>query len=135
MRRVFLGTVVVLSCIASSPVAAQQEAPGIIVVSQQKCENVGELNDFMRANLAPILNEMVAEGRLLGWGVLGHAWGDEWNHVIYYSARDLTTFEAAFGEAFSRLTRAHPNAIQLLEDNCSGHRDNIYRVVMTDQTT
>lgn len=134
MRR-SLWSAMLIGLALPAALAAQQAQPGVIVVSQQKCENVDELNDWMRANAAPILNDLVEEGQLLGWGILGHMWGDEWNHVVYYLARDNASFHAAFGEFFGRLMRAQPDVMARFEAWCSDHRDNIYSVVMTEQST
>lgn len=134
-------TTTILAAFLLAPMAlSAQEAPpqpGVIVVSEQKCDfsTLGDLNDYFRANAAPILDELVAEGRLIGWGVLGHLWGDEWNNIVYYSATDLATFHGAFNEYFERLLQHDPNAMQTLAQHCTEHRDNIYSVVMTSAST
>ncbi len=123
----------------SSAAAAQQAAPppGVMVVSSQKCrmETMDELNRFHREVSGPILDALVREGKLTGWGVLAHAWGDEWNHVVYYTARDEPTFFRAFGELWRTLLRRRPDAVRTLAGWCMEHRDNIYSVVVTERGT
>lgn len=109
---------------------AEMEQPGTIVVSQNICQDVSEANEWGREIAGPVLDELVAEGRLLGWGILNHGWGDEWNFVIYYAAEDIPAFHTAFGEFFSRATERHPDFLERLESNCTRHKDNIYRVVI-----
>src|SRR5688572_24998649 len=79
---------------AQQPSQQQQAQPGIVVVSSQKCRftALNEISQLMRQTGAPILDDLVRQGKLMGWGVLEHAWGDEWNNIIYYTARDLNTF-------------------------------------------
>ena len=44
----------------------------------------------------PIVQELVTEGKLTGAGSAYHAWGDEWNMVLGYSAASHTAFLSAF---------------------------------------
>lgn len=116
----------------SQPPAMQQ--PGIIVVSQQKCrfDMTRQLHDWYRTNAAPVLNQLVRDGRLIGWGVLEHNWGDEWNDAHYFLARDIPTFMAAFDAFFQGLRQRDPQFMQALDRFCSEHKDNIYGLVMTE---
>lgn len=136
MKRILLLTAFLLALPGTGSAQQQPPQPGIIVVSYQKCHiaTLDELNAYFRRHSAPILNALVREGRLLGWGVLEHAWGDEWNNVVYYLARDLQTFHAAFNEYFGRLMQSDPNVMQAFGGFCSEHKDNIYSVVMTEST-
>ena len=125
-----VGVVVAFFGVATPVIAQQTPAPqpGVFVLSPNKCDQarIGELNDWVRSSTAPILNDLVREGRLMGWGVLTHAWGDEWNWVLYYTARDLNTFHAAFQEFARRLAEREPNFMQRLAGFCTEHKDNIY---------
>lgn len=117
---------------AQQPAAQAPPAPGTIVVSENICaaQNVTKVNEFATQTFGPILDELVREGKLLGWGVLNHAWGDEWNWVLYYTAKDHTSFVSAFGEAIRRMNQRHPGAFDAILPLCSQHRDNIYSVVL-----
>lgn len=138
------GFAVLLALVSAAPAAAQQpaqpaaqQAPGILVVSAQKCRFTA-LENFkrlMREDAAPVLNDLVKQGRLISWGVLEHAWGDEWNMVIYYSARDLNTFQAAMTDYFGQLMKKDPQLMQKFESYCSEHKDNVYSIAMTNNTT
>ena len=137
MRIQFLASVVLT--LSASTVAwsqqsqAQQQAPSVIIVSENKCNftKLTDLNNWFRDNAAPILNDLVKEGKLLSWGVLSHFWGNEWNNVVYYTGRDLGTMNAAITEYAQRLQQRVPNWMQNVGGWCSEHRDNIYGVVMT----
>lgn len=133
-------TTALLTVLALAPaLAAQQQpagqapaAPGTVVVSANICatQSLTRVNEFATQQFGPILDELVREGKLMGWGVLNHAWGDEYNWVIYYSAKDQATFATAFGEAVRRTNQRHPGAFDAILPLCSQHRDNIYSVVV-----
>lgn len=112
---------------------ATQAQQGIVVVSSSKCkfDKLTEVNNWMRQTGAPILNDLVKQGRLINWGTLMHMWGDEWNSVTYYSARDLNTFSAAFSEFFRRAMQADPTTMQRISEWCTEHKDNIYTTVVS----
>lgn len=136
MRSPWIWSAVFIAFVVPVPAAAQQApSEGVLIVSYQKCERVDEMNEWFRANAAPIFNDLVDEGRLVGWGILNHAWGDEWNNVAYYVAPDLSTFHAAYGEAFRRIGETDPDMMARFESHCTEHKDNIYSIVMTDQST
>lgn len=114
----------------TQPAAAQP--PMVVVVSSNKCSFTGleEVNKWWRATAAPILDDLVRQGRLVGWGVLAHAWGDEWNSVTYYTTRDLNTFNAAFGEFIRVAMQRDPTMMQRISSWCSEHKDNVYNTVV-----
>ena len=114
-----------------------QQSPGVLIVSMQKCHFVGmdQLDQWWRANAAPILNQFVRENKLQAWGVFEHAWGDEWNWGIYYVAKDFPTFHATFDQFFTMLRQRQPQFMQTFEQHCTEHRDNLYELAMTEMTT
>ena len=127
-------------CALSASATAQQPArtgsadaapqPGVVVVSYNKCafNAPARIDSLSAVAFFPVLDELVRERRLMGWGVLGHAWGDEWNYVIYYTAADLQTFDAAWRELVARVERRDPGLFGRITPLCSEHRDNIYSV-------
>jgi hypothetical protein len=138
MRRSLLSGVVVAACVIPELLAAQQPTqqpqpprPGVIVVSFNKCrlDAVARLDSLGTRAFYPALDEVVREGRMLGWGVLTHNWGDEWNFVIYYTAANVTAFHGAFAEAVRRTNQRTPNFMTDLSSMCTEHKDNIYSVV------
>jgi len=130
----FASALTPLSVFAQQPQQPAQQPTGVLVVSYQKCNfaKMDELHAWWRQNAAPILDDLVRQGRLLSWGVNQHNWGDEWNNVVYYGARDLTTFHSAFNEFFRRFSQREPNLMQRFAEFCIEHRDNIYSIVMTN---
>jgi hypothetical protein len=112
--------------------AAAQEAtqPGTIVFSQNKCplENFPQLDALGDSIFSPVLDEFVDEGKLLGWGILTHNWGDEWNWNIYYTIESHEAFLEFWSEYVDRLNQRHPGWSERIAPLCTEHRDNIYSV-------
>ena len=67
----------------------------IMVVSQNKVvfSSVKDYNELSEKYWHPIFDKLVDEGKLDEWGSLNHYWGDEWNVVAYYKAKDIASFE------------------------------------------
>jgi len=98
-------------------------------ISQWKCNfgYIGDLVEETRQVSLPIAQEMVEDGTILNWGMMTHAWGDEWNVLYYVGIPDGTPFMETAGalgmaqrEAFGEESKA-----RFLE-NCTEHKDNIY---------
>lgn len=111
-------------------VASNLQAQGVLVVSQNKCAN-DKVPQIQRTNdslFTPIVQELVNEGKLLGAGTAYHAWGDEWNVVVWYTAPNHQSFFDAFDEMFRRMQQRHPTVITQQMAWCTDHKDNMYRM-------
>lgn len=95
------------------------------MVPMSELQNVLSIGDSL---MAPVLDELVDEGMLYGWGVLTHAWGDEYNYNIYYTAKDHTSFVKAFGEFVKRMQERHPEAWRETVQHFKAHKDNLYSI-------
>ncbi|HUF28930.1 MAG TPA: hypothetical protein VMM18_18255 [Gemmatimonadaceae bacterium] len=139
MRRYVLwGLVIGASFLSHTSAAAQQPAapgqpaqPGVVIVSSNKCafDAPSRLDSLNALAFYPVLDELVREGRLMGWGVLTHAWGDEWNYVVYYTAASTPAFHGAWDELVRRLRQRRPNFMADVTAQCTEHKDNIYGVM------
>ena len=105
--------------------------PGVIMVSSQKCaiDAPAKIDSISKLAFYPVLDEMVKEGRLINWGTLEHAWGDEWNFVIYYTATDNAAFFSAWNEAVRRLSQRRPQFLAEFSRLCTEHKGNLYAVM------
>ena len=115
---------------AAGPVQAQA-APGILVIRSFKCSPEGMAVEMLNRT-QPIVEELIAEGRLMDYGLARHSWGDEWNVVDYWVAADLPTFQAAFTEILRRFRERNadrPAPERPLSEVCTEHKDNIYNLV------
>jgi hypothetical protein len=122
-----------LTALATPPVAAQEPTdggtPGVLV-SQQICDMgaIDDLNQLVVDIWAPILDAAVADGRLTGWGVLNHYWGDEWNWLIYYAGDDVDALIGTAGGLLGEVIEAMPgdDPVAQFGEWCSAHKDNLY---------
>tara|TARA_B100001250_G_C19442664_1_gene632467 strand:+ start:174 stop:569 length:396 start_codon:yes stop_codon:yes gene_type:complete len=103
----------------------------IMVVSQNKVRfsSVKEYNELSEKHWYPIFNKLVDEGKLIEFGALNHSWGDEWNVVGYYKAKDLSSFEKAWSEGYQEYSKKTPKNVQnRIQDMIIEHKDNIYQL-------
>ena len=103
-----------------------------VVFSQNKCyfQFEEENTKLWKEQLAPILNDLVKQEKLIDWGVLTHAWGDEWNWNVYYVAENQNKFNDAFGEFFERVLENNPDVMKEFGKFCFEHKDSIYTEIM-----
>jgi len=104
--------------------------PGWFVMSQNmvSLSDVSELNVLSDSLFVPILSELVDEGKLLSYGLLDHAWGDEWNYNVYYVTKDHAAFIEFFNEYVKRVTEKHPDALPKVISLIKAHKDNMYSI-------
>lgn len=113
--------------------AKEKTKPKTLVFSQNKVQmaDMGKVNKMIDEVFAPILNQLVDEGMLYGWGQLNHAWGDEWNLNIWYSAENMGSFYKFWGEYIKRVREKHPKAFGEATKLFQAHKDNIYSIVQS----
>ena len=99
-----------------------------LVVSQNKCDmaKLGDIRAFTDSAMVPIAQELVNEGKLVFYGSAYHAWGDEWNVIIYYGAESIPAFLSGFSELYARMVKKYPNAVRDFQSWCSEHKDTMY---------
>ncbi|MDH3457776.1 MAG: hypothetical protein OER90_13135 [Gemmatimonadota bacterium] len=121
MRRIRTCVALIAVLVCSVTVAHAQT----MVLQQNKCDmgKVGTIRAFVDSAFVPIAQELVNEGKIMGFHSAFHAWGDEWNVVYIYVAEDIPAFLNAFGEAFSRMTERYPEAMPMMRDWCFEHKD------------
>ena len=107
-----------------------------VVFSQNKCGfDIEELNKFWTEQAVPILNDLVAQEKLIGWGVLTHAWGDEWNWNVYYTAASQNAFNDAWSEFIKIMMEKDPETFKTFSKFCFEHKDSIYTQIMSSDDT
>jgi hypothetical protein len=107
---------------------AQNQDPPLLICSfnQVGSADVGKVNKMVDSVFAPILNELVDEGFIISWGQFNHAWGDEWNVNLFYTVKDMTSFEKFWDEYVDRGGKRHPRAFAETTQYFKAHKDNIY---------
>jgi hypothetical protein len=120
-----------LSLLMAPDVVAQET----LVLSQNKCapDKQGQIRQLTDSLWIPVVQELVNEGKINAAGSAYHSWGDEWNVVVWYTAKDIATFVSAFNELVARVEKRHPKLIPQFLSWCSEHKDSFYsmgKVVM-----
>lgn len=134
-----IAALLALVCLAavSAPAAAQEEATATHVVMRYfKCSPQGvAVRMFQQGR--PVVDEMIEEGKFVGYGLLAHSWGDEWNVMDWFAVDGIDSFFDAFNELNQRMNAAAEAAEAEGEEDefppfnevCTDHKDNIYAVV------
>lgn len=134
MKNFFKLFVVLALIVASNSVIAQDTKsppkPGWFVLHQNKVlmENTAKLNALQDSLFTPILNELVDEGKLIGWGQLMHGWGDEWNYNFYFITENHRAFLDFWSEYIKRVNNRHPGWFKQIAPLFTDHKDSMYSI-------
>jgi hypothetical protein len=134
MKRVIASVLLLLIILSGFVIAqdsdeAKKKVKPTVILQQNivPLAKMGRFVEIMNEYWAPVCDKLVDEGKLLSWGYMTHAWGDEWNIVEHYTAKDFATFQKAWGEGYKSFTENAPEEVQ---DEVGGmhtrHKDNIY---------
>jgi len=103
----------------------------IMVISQNKVvfNKMKEYHELSEKFWNPVFDKLVDDGKLDEVGTLGHAWGDEWNVVGYYKAKDIASFEKAWSEGYQEYAKKTPQNVQnKIQAMIIEHKDSIYQL-------
>jgi hypothetical protein len=103
----------------------------IMIVSQNKVvfEKVKEYHELSEKYWFPVFDKLVDEGKLDEVGSLSHFWGDEWNVVGYYKAKDLASFEKAWSDGYNQFKENTPEEVRnRIQKMILEHKDSIYQL-------
>jgi hypothetical protein len=73
-----------------------------------------------------VLQELKDEGLLVEFGLLQHAWGDEWNWNFYMITKDHASFLKAWDEYITRVREKYPDLVRDWLAMVKAHKDNMY---------
>ena len=103
----------------------------IMVISQNKVvfNKMKEYHELSEKFWNPVFDRLVDEGKLDEVGTLGHAWGDDWNVVGYYKAKDIASFEKAWSDGYQEYAKKTPQNVQnKIQAMIIEHKDSIYQL-------
>jgi len=126
MKKLIQILIVTLFC---STVMAQTVT---VVFSQNKCHanKISELRKMTEETSGAVLNDLVEQGKLIDWGVMTHAWGDEYNWNVFYVAETHAKFLEAWNEFITKVGESDPEFAEKLWEICWEHKDSIYTQIM-----
>lgn len=115
---------------AAAPLLAQESAPREAQFFALNQAQVA-MSDLGKAwklydQAKTVLQELKDEGLLVEFGVLEHAWGDEWNWNIYMVAKDHEAFLKAWNEYITRVNKKYPGLVKDWLSIVKAHKDNLY---------
>ncbi len=134
MQKVFTSVLLALIIIPSFIIAQDNEdgkekfKPTVVVSSN--IVPLATMNRYVELTdkyWVPAFDKLVNDGKLFSWGYLTHAWGDEWNVVVHYTAKDFATFQSAWSEGLTAFLDIAPeeDSSELI-GMISAHKDGIY---------
>lgn len=122
--------------VAAPQALAQEEEPAVpnlVVFRYFECDlgGLGEAAQLLNGGWRSIMQDLQEEGMIMGYGILVHAWGDEWNLVDWIATEDMHGFHTAWSEAVSRANAAAGGQEERdrFVEICERHKDNMYGIV------
>ncbi|MFV1986010.1 MAG: hypothetical protein ACC682_01905 [Gemmatimonadota bacterium] len=132
-RTRFLAVGALILALSAAGVRAQEVTPGVATMRYYQCgmADLADAVEILNGTWREVADELVSEGVLLGYGIMTHSWGDEWNLVDYFVAADTEAFHSAWTELLLRYQARDRDGsdIRKLGELCPVHKDNIYSVV------
>lgn len=139
---IFVATI--FTAMSLVPDAYAQEEPAdtmqtqFVMLNQNTCpgENMEELVELFETDLAPVFSEMEEEGEINDWGLLTHAWGDEYNFNFFVITDSHRAFVDAWDSFIERSQEASPEGQERFFELCEGnkHKDNMYMLHKPGET-
>lgn len=124
-----------LALVFTVPLASAQDGEfetSFMMFNQHQCSDLGGAMEIADDLQRPILNELRAEGMIQDWGVLTHAWGDEWNFNFYIVADDHASWLSAWQELVRRMNERDSDWFERFGSMCHSHKDNLYTLRTTE---
>jgi len=131
------GCLIILCAIPATLPAqqAQEPPPPMVAASYYECTGPGsEVDALIKTVWQPAMEAQTKEGKLIGWGVLRHAWADEWNLVLYRTIADLRALQGSQDGLAQALNARDAEYAGKLARLCPRHKDNIYWFTAGGQT-
>ena len=121
---------------APDAVAQEEEEEtqaNLIVMRYFECGlgNTARAVELLNGEWRDVMDELEDEGMIQGFGILTHAWGDEWNVMDWFAVENMHGFHTAWSEAVSRMGARDPdgNIFSEFVEICPRHKDNIWGIV------
>ena len=129
LRRI---TLVLTLCGLMAPVLVAQNAPVntrvYISLYNVKYGDIPEYTAFYEANTRPILESMVADGTITGFGIHMHHTGGEYTIRQRLSGTDDTNFETAALVLNTRLMESNPSGSERQNRMIQAHTDEVWTI-------
>lgn len=91
-----------------------------------KMTDMSALRKIWFDQAVPVLKELKSEGKLLDYGLMQHAWGDEWNYNFYFVTRSHASYLEFWDAYISRMQEKYPDSMTGYLSMIIEHKDNMY---------
>ncbi|MCZ7557027.1 MAG: hypothetical protein M5R41_11570 [Bacteroidia bacterium] len=130
MKSFTISVVLCLFFVASAAWAQSAERPEpkfmAINFNKVKMTDMSALQKIWFEQAVPILNDLVREGKLVSYGLMEHAWGDEWNFNFFFVTKDHKAHLDFFDMYIERLRKKYPDTMGEYLSKIIEHKDNMY---------
>ena len=120
-----------IAAIATTAVAQEEEKSSVFTYATYfYCDVTGQdrVDEIVKTQNAPVYDQMVKEGKMLGWGWLSHHTGGKWRRIQYYQASSVAGLLDAQTEMSKRLDGVDDKADKDFGKICNAHEDYIWEV-------
>ena len=119
-------------CLASTFALAQDvEAPErYTYATYLKCDtsNEGAVDEYVAKYEVPVLDKLVDDGVINGWGWLRHHTGGEWRRIRWVGTDSIDAAVASMGNFAEAMQKAYGEDGPDMGGSCSTHDDYIWKV-------
>lgn len=107
--------------------------PVFLVVNQNQVAmtDMSALNKIWFEQASPVLDQMKKDGKLLNYGLMTHAWGDEWNYNMFFVTKSHEDFLKMWDEYIDTMQEKHPESLGEWISRIKAHKDNMYTLYST----
>ena len=99
--------------------------PQFMVVNQNQVA-MKDFGDMMKMWFETAVPELKGKGMLKDYGLMQHAWGDEWNYNFYFVTDSHESFLEFWDAYMKGVTEKDPELAQNYLSKIKAHRDNMY---------
>ncbi len=125
--------IVSIGLFSVSCMAQEDEAPSAFIYSTYYYCDVATqdaMDDIVAATEAPVFDQWVEDGKMIGWGYYKHYFGGRWRRLQYHIAASIEEVLSNQDAIFNEIYANNPGGGQARSDACGGHDDYIWA---TDQ--
>jgi hypothetical protein len=120
-----------MAAVASTALAQEAEKPSKFTYATYfYCDVTAQdrADEIVKAQNAPVYDQMVKDGIISAWGWLSHHTGGKWRRVQYYQAASVNGLLDAQAEMNKRFEAANADPDNEFGKICNAHEDYIWEV-------
>lgn len=130
MKKMISAGVLCLACLPLITAAQEEEKQNYVYATYMYCDTTRqeEADKIVETVDKPVMEALVADGTITGWGWLAHHTGGKWRRIRYHTAGSMGELLGALDKIGEAMEKAAGND-DTLGKICSQHDDYIWRSV------